>query len=246
MFKPDSTLLIQIQLALIGIVVVAGLFYLWRIIMRLEERIAKVACKCSVNCKPALNTKSVAPETQAPYPYMIPPQFDINNGDENSPEDMMNAQQLMQQVFGGGLNDDQPSMMMFSMDGPIMSHFAQSSPPSGVVVEEMEGDESPLPAPSVPSAQPAPSVPPPLQSDSSSDDMPDLIDIPGEPITYVATSVEVDDDDVSVSTDSNPLSKSKLSQMKLEKLRELCKARDLSIEGLKPQLIDRLLGLSRE
>jgi hypothetical protein len=110
----------------------------------------------------------------------------------------------------------------------------------------MEGDESPLPAPSVPSAQPAPSVPPPLQSDSSSDDMPDLIDIPGEPITYVATSVEVDDDDVSVSTDSNPLSKSKLSQMKLEKLRELCKARDLSIEGLKPQLIDRLLGLSRE
>jgi hypothetical protein len=248
MFKADSTLLIQIQLALIGIVVVAGLFYLWRIIMRLEERIAKVACKCSVNCKPAPNTKSVAPETQAPYQYMMPPQFDMNNGDENSPEDMLNAQQLMQQVFGGGLNDDQPSMMMFSMDGPIMSHFAQSSPPSGVVVEEMEADESSVPAPSVqPSASPI--ARPPLQSDSaesSSDDMPDLIDIPGEPITYVATSVEVDDDDVSVSTDSNPLSKSKLSQMKLDKLRELCKARDLSIEGLKPQLIDRLLGLSRE
>ena len=42
------------------------------------------------------------------------------------------------------------------------------------------------------------------------------------------------------------MSKSKLSQMKLEKLRALCKARDLPTEGLKPQLIERLLGLSRE
>jgi hypothetical protein len=243
MFKPDSTLLIQIQLALIGIVVVAGLFYLWRIIMRLEERIAKVSCKCSVNCKPAPNAKTVtstaASETQAPYPYIMPTQFDMDNGEENSPEDMFNAQQLMQQVFGG--NNEQPSMMMFSMDGPIMSHFAQSSPPSGVVVEEMEADESPVPAPS----SPPPVAPHPLELESTSDDdMPELIDIPGEPIT--PNAVDPEDDDISVSTDSNPLSKSKLSQMKLEKLRELCKARDLSIEGLKPQLIDRLLGLSRE
>ena len=42
------------------------------------------------------------------------------------------------------------------------------------------------------------------------------------------------------------MSKSKLSQMKLEKLRALCKARNLSTEGLKPQLIERLLGLTRE
>jgi hypothetical protein len=42
------------------------------------------------------------------------------------------------------------------------------------------------------------------------------------------------------------MSKSKLSQMKVEKLRELCKVRDLSTEGLKPELIERLLGLNRD
>ena len=51
---------------------------------------------------------------------------------------------------------------------------------------------------------------------------------------------------VSEEDDVNPISKSKLLQMKIEKLRKLCKDRGLSTEGLKPQLIERLLGLTRE
>jgi len=252
MFKPDSTLLIQIQLALIGIVVVVGLFYLWRIIVHLEERISKVACKCTINGgKP---TNHTIPESQSslsslsPLQFMMPPQFD----GENSQEDMMNAQELMQQVFGGGLavngvsmpgmpgmdSSDQQTVMMFSMESPMMTHPHFAQQPSGVVVEEME--ESLLEKKSHIEDVDAD------DDDDDDDDIPELIDIPGEPMTYVATSVEVDDDAISVSTDSNPLSRSKLSQMKLEKLRELCKARDLSVEGLKPQLIERLLGLSRD
>ena len=34
--------------------------------------------------------------------------------------------------------------------------------------------------------------------------------------------------------------------MKIEKLRKLCKDRGISTEGVKTQLIDRLLGLTRE
>ena len=96
MFKPDSTLLIQIQLALIGIVVVVGLFYLWRIIVRLEERISKVACKCTINGgKPTTHTVSDSQAPLSPLQFMMPPQFD----GENSQEDMMNAKELMQQVW---------------------------------------------------------------------------------------------------------------------------------------------------
>lgn len=223
MIKPDSTLLIQIQLALIGIVVVVGLFYLWRIITRLEERVEKSLCKCNSSEKYSNSNTIQRGEAPTPFPFMMAP-FQ----GENSEEELMHAEELMKQVFGGiGQvqmdNNEQPSMMMFSMETPHVNIPQQSS----VIVEEITKDTE----------------------NNSDDDVPELIELPqhnqsNEDNKNTESDSETNDDSISI--DTNPMSKSKLSQMKLEKLRALCKARELSTEGLKPQLIERLLGLSRE
>ena len=58
----------------------------------------------------------------------------------------------------------------------------------------------------------------------------------------------VQDDDVSeAETDAaNPLSKARLKRMNVERLKELCMDRGMSVDGTKQQLIDRILGLSRD
>jgi len=196
MIKPDATLLIQIQLAIIGIVVVAGLFYLWRVIVRLEQRINNVSCKCP------------SPSMQMPQPFMMGGLGQAPNfAEENSQDELAAAQELMQQVFGGM---DQTGVMMFSMQQPPQF---MNEDQSSCVVEEIV--ENPI-------------------EDKKDDSVEAQI------------LKEEDDDNESVSTDTNPFSKSKLTQMKVEKLRALCAERSLSSEGQKPQLIDRLLGVTRE
>lgn len=208
MLKSDSTLLIQIQLALIGIVVVIGLFYLWRIITRLEERVNKSLCKCSKK----VNTYEDNSNTMQ-FPSIISQlQNDMNDlNSEHSFEEMKNAEELMKQVFGGNdMNMHQPTMVMFSMES------MPENPPSNVVVEELSNNET---------------------EDVNKESL-------QEQELNEAADSETNDD--SISLDVNPMSKSKLALMKVEKLRALCKARDLPTEGLKPQLIERLLGLTRE
>ena len=208
MFKSDSTLLIQIQLALIGIVVVVGLFYLWRIITRLEERVNKSLCKCNNNSnKINLNDDKHLPSIISKL------QTDLKDN-ENNMEELQNAEELMKQVFGGDIDMNQPTMVMFSMES--LNQMPDRS--SGVIVEELNNlDNENKTTESIHK----------ISNDHDESD-----------------NSETNDDNISI--DINPMSKSKLSQMKLEKLRALCKARDLPTEGLKPQLIERLLGLSRE
>jgi len=40
--KPDASLLLQMQLALMGIVLVTGLFYLWRSLCRIEDKVTRL------------------------------------------------------------------------------------------------------------------------------------------------------------------------------------------------------------
>ena len=215
MFKADSTLLIQIQLALIGIVVVVGLFYLWKIITRLEDKVNKSACKCkNVHFKESLER----------YEDMDNDKLSFNNELRNAEElmkqvfngDNENAEEIIRNVFGNNIDMNQPTMVMFSMDS--LDNMPEK--PSSVVVEELDTNDNKEPE-EVKCVNPVP-------KDENQNDY----------------ESETNDDTISI--DTNPMSKSKLSQMKLEKLRALCKARDLPTEGLKPQLIDRLLGLTRE
>jgi hypothetical protein len=241
MFKPDGTLLIQIQIALLGIVMIAGLFYLWRIILRLEERIDSL-CKNNT-CQAGIP------------PFQIPPQF----ADENSQDDIAIAQELMQQVFGGGGNgiDQPPTMMMFSTTLPMqvqpVSDNSQSS--TKCIVEEIVADKV---ADKVINQSGYGSG---SGSDSGSTKVSETVtkhthanDTLNINTEHISKSTEIDNmieeidnsTNISEEEDGNPISKTKLNQMKIEKLRKLCKDRGISAEGLKTQLIDRLLGLTRE
>jgi hypothetical protein len=254
MFKPDGTLLIQIQIALLGIVMIAGLFYLWRIILRLEERIDSL-CKNNT-CQAGIP------------PFQIPPQF----ADENSQDDIAIAQELMQQVFGGGGNgiDQPPTMMMFSttlpMQVPSVSENSFASTPKKCVVEEIPTVE-PNNVSEQASEQASEQV---SEYNTVNDQIPSNVSSTNnvrihfethtvnqpvsQPESKVNTNIEIESlieeidnsTNISEEDDGNPISKTKLNQMKIEKLRKLCKDRGISAEGLKTQLIDRLLGLTRE
>jgi SAP domain len=240
-FKPDGTLLIQIQIAILGIVLIAGLLYLWRIILRLEERIDK------------LYKNNVAASIP---PFAIPPQF-VN---ENSPEELAVAQELMQQVFGGnnngvnvnniGVNNGMPNMfnpISLAMEqGPTMMMFSAQIPMheemnnvSKCSVEEIPNEDEKF-------EQIKETL---VKTETVLEGNPEEIKADNKHVQREHVDNEERDEGITIASeedDVNPISKSKLAQMKIEKLRKLCNDRGLSTEGLKPQLIERLLGLSRE
>ncbi|NBS71433.1 hypothetical protein EBT31_21355, partial [bacterium] len=121
----DFALLQQIQMALIGIVVVAGMFYLWRSIIRLEEKIEGLQSKIAMQASDASVCK-------------------MRSGGGSSHcivEDAADAADaFMKQVFG----DDADAMPF------LYSASAQAAPnPRQVIVEEI-----PAESPATPPAKP--------------------------------------------------------------------------------------------
>lgn len=94
-----DTLISQIQIALIGIVVVIGLFFVWRTMSRLEEKIDILTVQMSKgpSCLPGSNTCTMG----------------WNGADDmNVPDDAdAAAEEFMRTVFGGS-----PSMMFPTSD----------------------------------------------------------------------------------------------------------------------------------
>ena len=220
--------MIQIQLALIGIVVVIGLFYLWRIITRLEERVEKNIAKSQISSHKNSEIPKLFPsKTENASPFMMS-QYQC----ENSQEEMANAEELMKHVFGG-ISMENPGMSIFTMGIPPDFHQqSHNYQQSTVVVEELNEPEN---------------------NDEMKDTGLEQTNITNKKVKAHAkehTNEDNDEDsetnDDTLSLDTNPMSKSKLMQMKVEKLRTLCKARELSTDGVKPELIERLLGLQRE
>jgi len=129
----SMTLLIQIQMAVVGIVVVAGFFYLWRMISRIEERLSQISfnqtqthCAAPISSNSNSNINNIIPECVYNKPAEYNQEDDINDA----------ADELMKQVFGASSqNDLQPTMVMFSM-----SQNQQLNPlyTSNVQVEEID------------------------------------------------------------------------------------------------------------
>ena len=223
MMKIDTSLLIQVQLAVVGILLIIGLFYIWRTVLRVEARLEKSLAKLSVTmasckCPAPVGNARIQPESissSSSFPFVLPPKFQEESSSQD--DDLANAQELMQQVFGGGVPNMEPSVMMFSVS------VSDSDTPhaSACLVEELSETEAEV-------EELTKKLERPVQSEG------------------VINDAEDDDDEISISTDTNPFSKSKLNLMKVEKLRGLCEERELSSEGTKPQLIERILGVSRE
>jgi len=151
----DANFIVTIQLTLIGIVLIAGLYLLWKALSRIEEKI---------------DMMMTDKENQV---FLHP----MNMSD---PMTHMQEDDFMKAVFGGEqTGDGQTQIDFFTLSKP----FEEPAPKETVLVEE------------------------------------------------VAPSVSVKE-----------YSKTKLRQMNLEKLKELCAEKELSAEGTKNQLIERLLA----
>jgi len=165
MFHKDTTFITTIQLTLIGIVLVAGLYLLWKALARIEEKVDLLLMDKQSTC--------FFPKVES-------------NGEPQSFTDEMKQDDFMKNVFGDTLTDNSNNgggFVFFSNDDAYDSEENESEV-KDVVIEE----------------------------------------------------VSVKD------TNVNDYSKSKLRQMNIDKLKELCISKNLSTEGTKNQLIESLLA----
>lgn len=123
MMLRDASALLNIQIAFMGIVLVVGLFYLWKMMKGLEHKVSKLSASVT-KLQDQLEARGAAPAPSI---------------GESAAEDAM-AQAFMNEVFGGG-----PS--------PAFLHtFAPPKPASVVVMEESGSAPAAEPA-SAPAAQ---------------------------------------------------------------------------------------------
>lgn len=127
----DSSLILQMQLALIGIVLVTGLFYLWRSLCRIEDKVSRVALKVSQCCG---NTGGGCPIP--PFKQFKSDEVDFRVKPMNLADADAHAQELMKEVFG-----EEPEVVVAEEVPEEVP--APKIPETNVIVEE-----EPEPAPS--------------------------------------------------------------------------------------------------
>lgn len=187
---PDATFIIHAQLAIIGVILVVGLFYIWRIVTNIEEKVSRLAAlsggaQCPV--KPESREQQQAP---APTSHFH---------DELQMDEIDATDVLMKTVFGD-------VFMMSAMGGA----GATSGISSGVRVTELMDDE-----------------------DENAGE--------GEGEGVDEEEDDEDKDTPSVAADSSKLSKTKLKGLNVQLLKELCSQRGLATDGVKNDLVQRIL-----
>lgn len=125
-----DTLISQIQIALIGIVVVIGLFFVWRTMSRLEEKIDMLASQVSKgpSCIPGSNTCAMGWDNADDM--MVPDDADAA------------AEEFMRTVFGGSpsmtyatADDDKEKKTTVIEEIPVANDEDVSIPPTVETVD---------------------------------------------------------------------------------------------------------------
>lgn len=202
----DASFITQVQLAIIGVILVTGLFYIWRIVGRIETKVDQFLSRQS-SCQQVV-------------------------GGQNDEACVRSVQQQQNQDPGQVIDLDDSNeaadILMKSVFGDVFMMSSGGGHTSGVQVTEIVDDED--------------------------DEVHEDKDISpkGVRTTGIRKVVEVEDSDEDEETpsvaatatevSSNKLSKSKLKAMGVNMLKELCQQRNLSQEGAKQALVDRILA----
>jgi len=207
MIHPDASLIMQIQLALIGIILVVGLFFIWRFLQKIYDIIL-------INKEG--NNKQIN-------------NYDGNNDDI---DDDNIAEELMNEVFNNNSKDADKAYMMFKIPSMLSPEVDKSS----VTIQEINSiPQYDFPLKTFINSTPVQSMKEEVIKNHVQDDDQDI----EEP----EQNDEDEKDAESVSI--NPLSESKLKKMNLTELKKICEDRHLSTEGIKKDLVERILGISR-
>lgn len=169
MFK-DTQLIITFQLALIGIVLIGGLFLIWKAVTRVEEKVDMIVREQDISAF----------------------KFNLDSGG-CCPMNMMNADSVMQEVF----RDDEQQPIIATLEDFVVN---------------------------------------PLMTEEASHDR------DRDNITIEDVSNDVAMSEVSEYVSGSVLTKSKLKQMTIDKIKAMCEDKGLPSDGTKNQLIDKLLA----
>lgn len=234
----DSSLLLQMQLALIGIVLVTGLFYLWRSICRIEDKVTRISMKlssaggCSYDAAPQQLKTAGGSGVFAPQPASQTVVQDFRVTPMNFADADSHAEELMKQVFGDEEDAEEAASaaMAEAMDADpeivvVIPAAVAKTPKNKITILEQEEAE--------------------LEPEITTVEIPPTIIGAAATAPYAAPPPEVAESEADTEG-TNPLSKSKLNKMNAEELKNLCTQRGLSGEGSKKILVDRLLGISRD
>ena len=199
-----SSFIVQIQIAIIGVVVVLGMFFMWRSISKLQDRLDQLSGQLKYGggdlCTP--HSSQYCCET----PLNCEKASDYPDEDEYAAE--------MMKVFGGM---DSIKMYVDVDAGGVANTPARTT---CVLINDDDDNDHVV-------AQITKPVSVSLSLDKDAE-------------TETETDADVDADN------DNPLSKSKLKKMSLDKLKELCRERNLRLEGSKVMLVNRILGVTRD
>lgn len=219
----DPMLLLSIQVALLGAVLVGGLFYMWRVMSRLETKIEELAARdcSSINAMSSCPMMPVfhrqeddASPLRGHYVEVTDDDADdADDADDNNKADTEDdtdneddADGMMRACFG-----DMPIQSLLDEAAAAFMMFKGAhQEPEGVVLEEIDADEpaKPLNAKKAPEPEP-----------------------------------EHDDGSSMADTEHTAnLSRTKLRKMTLDALRDMCEARGLSTDGIKNALVERILA----
>jgi len=104
----DSSLILHMQIALVGIVLVTGLFYLWRSICRIEDKVTRLSLKVG-NMSLSQPTSGGAGTACFGGPCCQTPGMGMFSGNDGGPLNFADAdahaKEIMKQLFGGAEDD---------------------------------------------------------------------------------------------------------------------------------------------
>jgi hypothetical protein len=203
----DTQILSVVQIALIGILVVIGMFLMWRKIQRLEQKMEMFMASCESSQCFASDSAHCA-RIASPSGTYTP--CDGNANDENMELfDEGAEEELMKTLFqeGSGMEDATAAFMVFTPYG-----FNGSTVSPGVTNHVSTSPASPS-SPSVANVK----------------------------IEEIDTKHEHEDGMSEVPTEKGGITRTKLSRMNVDRLKELSHQHELSTEGTRKQLMDRLI-----
>lgn len=213
----DSQILTSIQIACIGIIVVIGLFLIWRSLNKLHDKVERLSCECATMCAGAARTGGAgggatdAEDAKCSLSRRCAVKGDY---DDEEDEDELDDEELMNAIFeGADPINGQTTFMLFSPFGATTTAQSAHAAPQTSQTARVEIEE-------VQDAEPAGHAEP-LQPQQSAAPQ------PPQP-AHVAHSDES--------------RKHKLKKLNVDALKEQLEAKGLSTDGTKNQLIDRLLA----
>ena len=220
-----SSILVQIQIALIGILVVVCLFFMWRMITRINDKVDSIAANCACCSESKYGGCHITGGSKGAC-EPVKSGASANDTDPNNWNLEEQYAEEMMRIFGGVSSDN----VVFGVSASFTPEQIDSNTFDSEKLSECEVNGAKEDAD--------------IELDIV-EQVPYVLTIPTVPIVPCVPMVGSDAISEVDTDNENPLSKTKLKRMTTDKLREICKSRKAPHEGSKQELVDRILGLLR-